>query len=205
MFIYNNCCVYWIHHITHIDMFSDGYIGVSIHPKRRFWEHIYCSKTGMKGHLYNALRSYPENEIIWDIVLIGSKDYCYKIEEKLRPEDNIGWNSLKGGAIPPSWKGNFHTEEWKNNMSISLLGNTRGKGGKGKTSPYKGIKLLPRSDEVKNKISLKNSKTYKIISPSNEEFIITNKRQFCLKHGLNDRHIVDENGYRGWKATKIIK
>ena len=32
-------CVYWLHLPEHSDMFSEGYIGVSVNPKKRLYEH----------------------------------------------------------------------------------------------------------------------------------------------------------------------
>jgi len=122
--------------------------------------------------------------------------------------------------ISESKKGIIFSEERKLNISKSLKDYFKThtsllKGKKhDKPSPRKGI---PRTEEEKLKISkgnkgkkhseetkLKKSKTYLIISPDGEMFMITNKKQFCLDNGLNESHITDKSGSKGWKASKII-
>ena len=95
--------IYWIHHPDHTDMFTQGYIGVSVDPNRRLHEHRYKSQN---THLKYAINKYGWNTLIKKTVLIGSKDYCLNIEKKLRPIDDIGWNIVAGGGCPPPAVGN---------------------------------------------------------------------------------------------------
>lgn len=105
--------VYWIHLPEHIDMFTQGYIGVtSRHPSDRLYEHISTKNT----HLSNAFIKYG-NKMIQTTILVGLEDYCYEIEYRLRPSDHIGWNIVKGGGCPPSWKGIEKTAEHRANIS----------------------------------------------------------------------------------------
>ena len=112
--------VYWIHLPEHTNMFTQGYIGVSHRPEDRLYEHVNSKNT----HLSNAINKYG-SKIIQSIILVGSEDYCYEIEEKLRPNDHIGWNIVKGGGHPPSWKGVVKTAEHISNISKAKIGKLR--------------------------------------------------------------------------------
>jgi hypothetical protein len=90
--------VYWIHHPDHTDMFSQGYIGVSNDTERRFKQHF---EKKQNPHLVNAIQKYGWENLIKKKILISEKDYCYDIEGKLRPMENIGWNIAVGGGVPP--------------------------------------------------------------------------------------------------------
>ena len=91
--------VYWIHHPTHTDMFSQGYVGVSVNAERRFKQHL-DNKNNL--HLVNAIQKYGWGNLIKKQILIAEKDYCYGIEGKLRPAGNMGWNIAVGGGVPPT-------------------------------------------------------------------------------------------------------
>lgn len=93
------CYLYWIHLPEHTNIMTQGYIGVSNAPKRRLWEHHNITEN---PHLQNAFNKY--NNIKFSILLQGDEDYCYIMEEKIRPDIKIGWNINKGGACPPKGK-----------------------------------------------------------------------------------------------------
>ena len=122
--------VYWIHHPEHTDMFSQGYIGVSKDIKKRFEAH---KNRPLNAHLGNAIKKYGWDNLIKEVVLVAEEAYCLMIEAKLRAEDKIGWNIVKGGGMPPSALGMKFTrsEEWKQKQSVAR---------KGKPSWNKGIK-----------------------------------------------------------------
>ena len=90
--------VYWLHLPEHNNMFSEGYIGVSVNPKKRLYEHKRSidKNTHPNPHIINAFGKYEE--IIFSILVEGSQEYCYYIESKLREKENIGWNITMGGA-----------------------------------------------------------------------------------------------------------
>ena len=90
--------VYWIKHKDHIDIFSQGYVGVSKNTEARFNRH---SKYSDNPHLLAAIKKYGWNNLIKQIILIGSDSYCYEIETKIRPIRQIGWNIAEGGSKPP--------------------------------------------------------------------------------------------------------
>jgi hypothetical protein len=89
-------CVYWIHLESHSNISKEGYIGVtSKEPEERL-------KHGDK--------------VIVTTLLKGLDDYCYLIEQRLRPSERIGWNTVPGGGKPPV-KNTPHTAEAKKKIS----------------------------------------------------------------------------------------
>lgn len=88
--------IYWIHHINHFDIFSQGYVGISNQPSERFNQH----KSNTNKHLSNAFDKYRE-DVVLDIILESSEEYCKYLEQILRPKENIGWNIAIGGGMPP--------------------------------------------------------------------------------------------------------
>ena len=95
--------VYWLRLETHSDPSSEGYIGVSTDLDQRISSHLRLAENGKheNSHLLNAIRK-SGNNIIQEVVAVGTEEYCYKLEEKLRPKEQIGWNIAPGGYGPPS-------------------------------------------------------------------------------------------------------
>jgi predicted GIY-YIG superfamily endonuclease len=124
--------VYWIHHPDHSDMFSQGYIGVSVNAERRWTEHL--KKSGNR-HLKFAIQKYGWDVLVKKQILVSDKKYCLDVEKKLRPTDGLGWNLVAGGGCPPirygnkdrlgsvSWsKGKNLSDEHRTNLSIAHMG-----------------------------------------------------------------------------------
>ena len=80
----SNYYLYWLHLPEHTDLFTQGYVGVTANPQRRF-----------SSHKFNF--SDIAKELVMDIICIADKIYCYSIENKLRPFRNLGWNKSVGG------------------------------------------------------------------------------------------------------------
>jgi hypothetical protein len=95
--------VYWIHHPEHTDMFSQGYIGVSSNVRARWNRH---KREAQNPHLGNAIKKYGWDTLVKRVLLIADEAYCLMIEAKLRAQDTIGWNIIKGGGKPPPAYGN---------------------------------------------------------------------------------------------------
>ena len=91
--------VYWIHHPDHTDMFTQGYIGVSKNIKKRWRDH---KNRAHNLHLSRAIKKYGWDVLIKKVVLVADEAYCLMIESQLREKDQIGWNMVKGGGMPPS-------------------------------------------------------------------------------------------------------
>ena len=100
----NTCSVYWIRAPHHTDMFSQGYIGVSKDTKTRWnYGHKWAHKNNRHENqiLANAINKYGWDNLVKQVILISDSDYCYDIEQKLRPVAEIGWNINIGGVKPP--------------------------------------------------------------------------------------------------------
>ena len=89
--------LYWIHLPEHTNIETDGYVGVTRFPSRRFRVHKNSTEN---IHLRRAFEKYGNN-IIFEIIYTGSEDICYYKEKELRPKIDIGWNQAIGGGKPP--------------------------------------------------------------------------------------------------------
>jgi len=97
---------------------------------------------------------------------------------------NLGGEGKLGGQKTIGFTGRKHTEESKRKTSIKVSG---------KNNPRYGVKL---TEETKNKIRQNktpkfgknnpNSKTWKLTSPEQKEYIITGTlKQFCKEHNIS--------------------
>lgn len=109
--------VYWIKRKAHTNIITDGYVGVSKDFKKRFEQHKKSNSVVSK-----AITKYDDIEVI----PICFTDICTALflEEKLRPEDEIGWNIVKGGGLPPNFKGRKRSDDFKSKASERMKGNT---------------------------------------------------------------------------------
>lgn len=117
--------LYWIHLPDHIDINSEGYVGVSNNLKRRISEHFTSTKKGYKTNPYlgRILKKYPLT-IKFTIIFCGTEEACYSLEETLRPKKHVGWNLNKGGMRPPIMSGIPRTQETKRKISEKLKGHS---------------------------------------------------------------------------------
>ena len=104
--------VYWITDDITKDKFDYGYIGITTKTiSNRNHSHLMnykrFLKTGQAGckKLYSIVKSLGG----WDnLIFVGlcesNLEYCLSIENKLRPEPNIGWNTRVGGDYPIMYK-----------------------------------------------------------------------------------------------------
>jgi hypothetical protein len=144
--------VYWIRHPDHTDMFSQGYICVSKNTKKRFNAHKNAKEN---QHLKNAVQKYGFDVLIKQIVLISDETYCFDIEKKLRPTDQIGWNITAGGGNPPAKKnsGSFKIGIVPWNKGIPMDDETKARVSAAKQGQIPPNKGKPMSDEAKEKLS----------------------------------------------------
>lgn len=130
-------------------MFSEGYIGITTKtPRERFLCHKSDAKLGKTTILSNAIRKYGKG-IIVTAILEGNTEYCLDVESKLRNQERIGWNIVKGGGIPPVHKN--HTEESKRKIGE---GARRTAGSPGRVTYAESRRGVLREDSVKAKMKL---------------------------------------------------
>ena len=149
------------------------YIGqttLSLSTRRK--EHLKNVKYGSKFHFHNAIRKFGSINFIWEIIDIAknrielNKKECLYIKEYNSFNKKYGYNMTFGGeGMSPNeelrtkisksnigkhnyWKGKNLTDEHKQKLSISKLGNKNGLGNKAR-------KGLPVLEETKQKISNK--------------------------------------------------
>lgn len=138
--------IYWIHLPEHTNILSEGYVGVSKDPTNRLKSHKSRSNN---PHLLNCFKKYPE--IVMDIILESDESYCLELEEKLRPEKNIGWNIAKGGGKPPVLTGHKHNIgkiPWNKGIKTGPVSEEN------KQSRYANVRK-PRSEKQKKAVSEK--------------------------------------------------
>ena len=97
------CYLYWIRTEEMTDIFTQGYVGISVKPDYRFTQHKNKAKL---GKVYNKafLKTLKDGTAIQQIILIGSVSYCKEVENKLRPLFYIGWNVAPGGGTGGIYK-----------------------------------------------------------------------------------------------------
>lgn len=98
------CSVYWIHAPHHSDPLTEGYVGVCRNTKSRWnYGHKWAQKKGRHENpiLSNAINKYGWDGLVKKVMLIADEDYCYDFEEKIRPQELMGWNIAIGGGRPP--------------------------------------------------------------------------------------------------------
>jgi hypothetical protein len=85
-------------------MMLEGYVGVSKNAQKRWlYGHNWAHRKGRHNNPYlaNAISKYGWDNLIKTVLVVAGEEYCYDLERKLRPEDNIGWNLVMGGGKPP--------------------------------------------------------------------------------------------------------
>ena len=90
--------LYWLRLPNHNDILSQGYIGVTNNVERRWARH---NRHTENEHLKNVIKKYGWENIVKEILVISSEEYCYYLENVLRPNSNTGWNICSGGGKPP--------------------------------------------------------------------------------------------------------
>lgn len=111
--------LYWIHRSCHINISTEGYIGITNDYKSRFRVHRYNAKLKNSYHIHHALNRY--SDIIFDIICIGTMNDILHLEFELRPKINIGWNILKGGKKPRTGMKDSPKTIQKKSESLTVL------------------------------------------------------------------------------------
>lgn len=189
--------IYWIHLPKHNNILLEGYIGVSKQIEKRLNDHLYMLENNKHEniHLSRAFEKYKQN-IIFDIILEGSEEYCYEIENKLRSQKSMGWNIAEGGSKPPSPYGNKHnlgrklTEEHKRKISEKCYFKQYNKSEEHRKIASLTMKGKPKSDEQKKKQSdimkIKAPSKIKIECPHCNKMV--DRGNYALWHGDKCKH-----------------
>lgn len=137
--------LYWYHLPEHTDPNTQGYIGITNNLESRKSQHKHAAHTKQLPYkFYNAYRKY-EDDLIIDILHTGTEEDITSLEIEYRPKENIGWNSVIGGGLPPDCTGRKHSEETKRKIGDAQRGVSKGE------SPFKGM-TNRHSDETKELI-----------------------------------------------------
>lgn len=181
----NVYCVYWIYLIEHKDRFTEGYVGMTSNFKNRMKSH---RKSKSKSHFNNAKNKYGWdnlNKVILHQNL--SLEECLKLELYYRPNQNIGWNSQKGGIIgvEKEWY-NISENKIKHSLNTSI-------------ATKKGIALKDTKEKRSKRAvecSIKYKDKYKkcFSGDKNPRALLKNKDVIVIKcelfqKGLNNKEI----------------
>ena len=89
--------VYWIKSSKHIDVFSQGYVGITKNISSRIKAH---RKNRKKTPLTDAIKSFGFDNLTVEVLHeVDTLSAALELEEKYRPSLKIGWNLQKGGEI----------------------------------------------------------------------------------------------------------
>ena len=103
----------FVYHIREPGMdLSEGYIGVSKCPEKRFKAHRHSRENFL---LRDKIKGGNTSMVI---LLESDEEYCLHVENSLRPMDNVGWNRVAGGGLPPVEK----SKETRKRMSKAKSG-----------------------------------------------------------------------------------
>lgn len=112
----NMYIVYWIYSKKHKDIFTEGYVGITLNYKERLRAH---KKSKNKYHLNYAIKKYGWDNLQKKIIFKNlSLKNALLLENKYRSKHNIGWNSQIGGnlGVESSW---YTISENKSKHSIN--------------------------------------------------------------------------------------
>ena len=127
--------IYWIHQTNHTDPYTEGYVGLSNQPDKRFKAHT--TNTAQVGSKYLRELSDSDKALLSHTILAecSSLEQARELELKYRPLPNIGWNIKRGGGVSPDCTGRVHSEQTKKDIARK---NALTKSTRTYVSPFKG-------------------------------------------------------------------
>ena len=93
--------VYWIRKQKHTDLYKQGYIGITHNLNDRMSRHKTGNGRPRDTPIQRAILKYGWDNLIKEILFVGTLEECSDYELMLRPTRGIGWNIAQGG-----WQGN---------------------------------------------------------------------------------------------------
>ena len=187
--------LYWAHIPgKHIDIMSQGYVGVTTDLERRIKEH----KTTISCLVFHrALKKYGDDVIFEVIDKFNDQDLAYIIENNYRQKHLTGWNVAVGG-FGGSYK---RSNKTKKRISESQKGRRHTKASKKKMSEaHKGKKL---SEEHKRNIG-KARKGIKGIKGINTEKLGAQHHRYGVPVSESTRNKISESMRKYWSSKKQI-
>ena len=103
--------IYWIKKKDHQDILSEGYVGYSNNPERRYEEHKKSN-----SRLGRVIQKHESNIDLIVVYKFESEKEALLKEKELRPKQRIGWNIAQGGQIPPVLKDKETKEKISNTL-----------------------------------------------------------------------------------------
>ena len=158
--------IYWHHLKEHVDVLSQGYVGVARVTKyANRWAGDFKKNYSGCSVMYNAIIKYGEDNIETKILFDGLRiDEANEIEQKYRPLPHIGWNIRQGG-------GNRGLQSKKTKEKIS---NSK------KSLPYQYEKIFTKETREKirtSKLGNKNMLGKKYSEETKEKMSISAKKR----------------------------
>lgn len=91
--------VYWVRLPDHVDIQSEGYIGITSLPSvlERWKNHRKTATYGSELIFHKAIRKHGPDNLIVEEIAHCSLARAYELEEMLRPQPWTGWNIAAGG------------------------------------------------------------------------------------------------------------
>lgn len=90
----NHCCLYWIRSPHEVDIWTQGYVGITNNPRRRFSEH----KSLVSNHCSSLYKDgMVKVDTIFEVLFVANREFCLSTENTLRVGRNTGWNLAIGG------------------------------------------------------------------------------------------------------------
>ena len=116
--------VYWIRDSKHCDPKTEGYIGVSRDLTIRLQNHWFHASTEPVYHVHRAMKRHRDS-IVVSVLSSGDEEYCYCLENLLRPSRNIGWNSAIGGDVATATRGRECSEITRQKIRMKAIGRVK--------------------------------------------------------------------------------
>ena len=100
-----SCVLYHICKPSDEGNLSEGYIGISNEPSKRWDKHF-----SDKGSQVVRRALHKHKELSYSVVFAGPREMMLTLERLLRPTA-MAWNLVEGGGDPPNLKGKKWTKE----------------------------------------------------------------------------------------------
>jgi predicted GIY-YIG superfamily endonuclease len=164
--------VYWIKRKEFNDPYTEGYIGISNNPIKRFVNH---KTRNDNPHLKRALEIYNDIEIII-LHECNTREEVVALEKLYRPDKHQGWNIIPGGDTPPR---NHLTDDVRAKISNTLKSKN--------TCPYNENTHSPEAIEKRKKSMVGRKWFY---NPQTNESVLSHNQPTGWSVG---RKLIEEN------------